>query len=308
MTTKFTPPHFFRKTMATAIFSALIFSASPVLAQSSYATAEEAVAALVAAVKSPGDAALLKVLGKSAKSLVSSGDSVSDQQEREKFLTAYAAAHAMTDKAPGHKILTIGQNEWPLPIPIVQSKAGWQFDLAEGREEMLNRRIGENEWSAIQVIQAFADAQHEYASQDRDSDGVQEFARKIRSAPDQYDGLYWPTSEGEKPSPLGEMAAEAASVGYKRLSFRQQIPYHGYYFRILEAQGKDAPGGARSYLADNKMTGGFAFVAYPAKYGVSGVMSFIINQEGVVYQKNLGPGPAAAKMTKFNPDSSWTKL
>lgn len=310
MMTKFTPTNFCRKTMAAAIFSTLIFSVAPVLAQSSYATAEEAVDALVAAAKSPGTTVLLNVLGKNAKPVLSSGDSVRDRQSREKFLTAYAAAHALTDSAPDRKILTIGQNEWPLPIPIIRNKAGWQFSLAEGLEEILNRRIGENELSAIQVIQAFADAQYEYASQDRDSDGVRQYARKIRSSPDQYDGLYWPSGAGEKPSPLGELAAEAASEGYQRVSFRHQIPYHGYYFRILDGQGKDAPGGAYAYLAGSKMIGGFAFVAYPAKYGVSGVMSFIINQDGVVYQKNLGAktGSVAAKMSKFNPDSSWSKL
>lgn len=310
MTTKSKPTHFCRKAMAAAIFSTMVFSITPAWAQSSYVTAEEAVNALVAAAKSPGDAALLDVLGKSAKPLISSGDSVSDQQTREKFLTAYAAAHALTDVAPDRKILTVGQNEWPLPIPLVQNKAGWRFNLAEGREEMINRRIGENELSAIQAIQAFVDAQLEYASQDRDSDGVRQYARKIRSSPGQYDGLYWPSSEGEQPSPLGEMAAEAASEGYKRISFRQQVPYHGYYFRILDGQGKDAPGGAYSYLAGSKMIGGFAFVAYPAKYGVSGVMSFIVNQDGVVYQKNLGSrtGALAAKMSTFNPDSSWSKL
>ncbi len=310
MMTKFKPTDYCRKAMAAAIASTIMFVATPTFAQSSYATAEEAASALVEALKMPGDTALLNVLGKSAKPLISSGDPVTDRKLREDFLAKYAVAYKLTETAPSRKVLAIGQNEWPLPIPILQSKSGWRFDSAGAREEILDRRIGNNELSAIQAIRAFADAQQDYASQDRDSDGVRQYARRFRSSPDQYDGLYWPTSVGEKPSPLGMLAASAATDGYNRHPSGKPMPYYGYYFRILDGQGKDAPGGAYSYLAGNKMIGGFAIVAYPAKYGVSGVMSFIVNQEGVVYQKNLGSrtGSVAAKMSKFNPDSSWSKL
>lgn len=308
--TKFKSTHYCRQAVAFTLASTILFAAPTALAQSSYATAEDAASALLEAMKAPGDAALLNVLGKSAKPLISSGDKVADQQMREKFLVSYATAHKLEDAAPDRKTLVIGQNEWPLPIPIVQNKSGWRFNLAEGREEILNRRIGANELAAIQAIQAFADAQHDYVSKDRDGDAVRQYARHFRSAPGKHDGLYWPTGEGEEPSPLGALAAGAAAEGYRRDASGKPSPYHGYFFRILDGQGEHAPGGAYSYLAGSKMIGGFAIVAYPAKYGVSGVMSFIVNHNGVVYQKNLGAktGAVAAKMSKFNPDSSWSKL
>lgn len=298
-----------RRVLMAALCVGALF-ASPAMAQNSYPTAEAAAAALAEAMKTPGDDALLAVLGKSAKPLVASGDPVADRNLREKFLAEYTAAHSLKETAPGRSELVIGKNEWPLPLPLVQNKSGWRFNVAAGKEEILNRRIGANELSTIQAIQAMADAQHEYAGQDRDGDGVRSYARRIKSTPGRQDGLYWKPAAGEAPSPLGELAAQAVGKGYKGESTETPQPFYGYYYRILEAQGKSAPGGAYSYLAGDRMIGGFAILAYPAKYGVSGVMSFIINQDGAVYQKNLGGKTAeiAVKQKKFDPDSSWSKL
>lgn len=297
-----------------ALMSALcvtgVLFAPLALAQKSYPTAESAVVALAEAMKAAGDDALLDVLGKSAKPLIASGDPVADRNMREKFVAEYTAAHSLKETAPGRNELVIGKNEWPLPLPLVQNKSGWHFNLAAGKEEIISRRIGANELSTIQAIQAMADAQHEYAGQDRDGDGVRSYARRIKSTPGKQDGLYWQTAAGEAPSPLGELAAQAVGKGYKDENTGAPQPFYGYYYRILDGQGKSAPDGAYSYLVGDRMIGGFAILAYPAKYGVSGVMSFIVNQDGVVYQKNLGAKTAeiAAKQKKFDPDSSWSKL
>ena len=184
-------------------------------------------------------------------------------------------------------VLYLGNEDWPFPIPIVKKNALWHFDAKEGRDEILARRIGKNELSAIQVCLAYVDAQREYAIEDRDGDGLAEYAQKFWSDPGKKNGLYWKTSDGEKPSPLGPLAAEANKQGYTRKEGKP-VPYHGYYYRILKAQGKNAPGGAYDYMVKGKMIGGFALVAYPAKYASSGIMTFIVNHDGVVYQKDLG--------------------
>jgi hypothetical protein len=209
------------------------------------------------------------------------------------------------------RILTVGRDEWPMPIPLVRDAAGWWFDTSRGREEILNRRIGRNELSAVQVCLAYVDAQREYYVRDPDGDALLQYAQRFRSTPGKRDGLYWDVRPDEAPSPLGALVARAEAAGYptKRPS-GGRIPYWGYYYRIVKAQGSHAPGGAYDYVVRGNMIGGFALVAYPAEYGASGVMTFIVSHDGIVYQKDLGPGTAAAvrALTLFDPDPSWSRF
>jgi hypothetical protein len=208
-------------------------------------------------------------------------------------------------------VLSVGEKDWPFPIPLVQAGDRWVFDTRAGKEEILNRRVGENETDTVQTLLAIVDAQREYAMQPRDADGVRKYAEKFASDPGKKNGLYWSTAPGEEQSPLGELVADARAEGYTRKEQKQgPVPYHGYYFRILKKQGKSAPGGAFDYVVKHKMIGGFAVVAYPAVYGSSGVMTFIVNHDGTVYQKNLGRGTArtAAAMASFDPDPTWKKV
>ena len=282
--------------------------ASGAVAQRHFATPEEAATALVDMLRSNDQKALIAILGPGGKSLLSSGDPVSDRRVRERFVALYDEKHKL-DAGGGKVVLKVGPDDFPLAIPIVPDGPTWRFDTAAGKEEILNRRIGQNELNTIQVCLAYVDAQREYYSRDPDGNSLLQYAQRIASRPGKRDGLYWPTKPGEPESPLGPLASRARGEGYSKRS-EQPVPYWGYYYRILTAQGKDAPGGAYSYLAHGQMMGGFALVAYPAQYGVSGVMTFIVNQDGVVYQKNLGPNSAAIAraMKEFNPDSTWTKV
>jgi hypothetical protein len=273
--------------------------------QKAFASPEEAVKALVAAA---GDAkAVLAVLGPEAKALINSGDAVADKEARERFLKAYKEANQLMKSGDDMALLVVGKDEWIFPIPIVKDAAGWRFDTKEGREEILNRRIGRNELSAIKAVQAYADAQRDYYLRNPQNDKLLQYAQKIISTKGKRDGLYFPTKAGEPVSPLGPRFE--SHVAKNKGEPGRPVPYHGYYYRILKAQGPDAPGGAYSYLAQGKMIGGFALVAYPASYGNSGVMTFIVNHEGVVYEKDLGPDTATAvkKTTRFNPDKSWKR-
>ncbi len=281
---------------------ALMGSASQ--AQQSYKTPEDAAAALAAAVKSgPGD--ILKVLGKSAEDIVSSGDEIADNDIRERFMSMYDAKHGI--KVEGNKTATLmlGPDDFPFPIPLINTKAGWEFDTTEGRIEVLRRRIGRNELDAIQTALAYVDAQNEYADKDR-GEGAGVYAQRIVSTPGKTDGLYWPSDKDD--SPLGALAAEASAEGYKAGS--EPRPYHGYYYRVLTQQGASAPGGAMSYIVKGKMIGGFALVAWPADYANSGVVTFIVSHSGVVYEKDLGENTAsiAKSMTSFDPDKTWRKV
>ena len=233
---------------------------------------------------------------------------MSDRRARERFVAAYDDQHRL-EAGGGKVVLVVGRQDFPFPIPIVPDGPSWRFDTAAGKEEIVNRRIGQNELNTIQVCLAYVDAQREYYARDPDGDALLQYAQKFASSPGKRDGLYWPTNPGEPPSPLGPFVARAQGRGLTKRS-ANPVAYWGYYYRILTAQGKDAPGGAYDYLAHGKMIGGFALVAYPAQYGVSGVMTFIVNQDGVVYQKNLGPNSAAIAraMKSFNPDSTWQKL
>jgi hypothetical protein len=275
-------------------------------AQQAYPSPEDAAASLAAAVKTGTRSAILKVLGNEAEDIVESGDDVADAETRQHFLSAYDARHSI--KAEGNKkaTLILGADDFPFPIPLVNNKSGWEFDTAAGRLEILYRRIGRNELDAIQTSLAFVDAQNEYAEKDRTGEGAGVYARRIVSSPGKKDGLFW--RDDRDPSPLGELAAQASAEGYK--VGEQAAPYHGYYFRILTGQGSDAPGGAFNYVVKGKMIGGFALIAYPAEYGNSGVMTFMVNHAGTVYQKDFGKRTEsiAKRITLFDPDQTWKKV
>jgi hypothetical protein len=285
---------------------ALALLSSAALAQQSFSTPEDAAAALAAAVKTGTKRAILKVLGSGAEDIVESGDDVADAEARQRLLAAYDAQHSI--KAEGNKkaALILGADDFPFPIPLVNNKSGWEFDAAAGRLEILYRRIGRNELDAIQTCLAFVDAQNEYAEKDRTGDGAGVYAQRIVSNPGKKDGLFW--RDDRDPSPLGELAAQASAEGYK--VGEQEAPYHGYYFRILKGQGPDAPGGAFYYAVKGKMIGGFALIAWPAEYGNSGVMTFLVNHAGTVYQKDLGKRTQsiAKRINLFDPDQTWKKV
>ena len=279
----------------------------PSSAQERFKTPEAAVEALVAAAKAGDTKALVRVLGPDGKAIASSGDPVADANIRKKFVAAYEAKHEIEREGNGTQTLIIGADDFPFPIPLANKAGEWQFDTAAGLDEILRRRIGRNELAAIQVSIAYVQAQNEYASLDPAGLGSHVYAQRIVSRPGTKDGLYWPTAEGETPSPLGELAAAASAEGYK--AGPKPIPYHGYYYRILTRQGADAPGGAYDYLVNGKMIGGFALLAFPAEYGNSGIMTFMVNQDGTVYQKDLGleTTELARKTDSFSPDQTWSK-
>ena len=274
-----------------------------------FASAEEATAALVAALRAHDSRALVQILGSEARPLVSSGDPVADRRTRDAFIEAYDAANALVPGANGAMTLQIGKDDWPFPIPLVKDGEQWRFDTRAGREEILARRIGRNELFTMQTCLAYVDAQREYYAEDRRGNGVLQYAQKFASTPGKRDGLHWETKAGEPLSPLGSLVAQARKEGYRRDQAGGPTPYHGYFFRILTSQGADAPDGAQDYIVRGQMIGGFGLVAYPAQYGVSGVMTFIVNYDGIVYEKDLGPTTAtiAGAMRAFNPDKSWAK-
>lgn len=275
-------------------------------AQQTFPTPEEAAGALANALRSDDPKQIHSVLGPGSGKVISSGDPVQDAAGRKRFLAAYEASVRIEPSGEGMVTLLIGSEEFPFPFPLMKTAAGWKFDSKVGAEEILNRRIGRNERSAIQVCLAYVDAQREYAIKDRDKAGLLEYAQRFISSPGEHDGLYWETKQGEPASPLGPLSTRAKDQGYNNLGTE---PYHGYYYKILTEQGADNPGGAYSYIVRGKMIGGFALVAYPARWGASGVMTLICNHQGVVYEKNLGKdtGAIAERMTRYNPDASWKK-
>ncbi len=275
-------------------------------AQAVYGSPEEAAKALYQAVKSHDVRLVHRVLGPGSDRLIYTGDRVADRQMGERLIAAYERSVKIEQSGDAKATLLVGDNDFPFPYPLVKTARGWRFDAKAGAEEIINRRIGENEELAIEACLGYGDAQREYAEVDRNGTGLLEYAQKFRSSPGKQDGLYWATAEGEPPSPLGPLFARAKKEGYSTES-AGIVPFHGYYYRILTAQGKDAPGGAYDYMVRGHMIGGFGLVAYPARWGASGVMTFICNQDGVVYQKDLGPDTAkiASKMKLFNPDKSW---
>jgi Protein of unknown function (DUF2950) len=276
-------------------------------AQQRFNTADAAVEALVAAARRGDSKTVVSILGPGSQELVSSGDPVEDANVRQEYLTAYDSQHRIVTESGKPSILVIGQNDWPFPIPIVQRDGQWSFDTAAGREEVLARRIGRNELSTLKAMLAYWDAQNEYADMFKDKTGQAVYAQKIVSSPGKKDGLYWPTSGSEPDSPLGEAVASATQRGYRVGSGEA---YHGYYYKILTSQGPNASGGAVDYIVKGNMIGGFGLVAYPAEYGNSGIMTFIINNDGDIYERDLGDRTAriASRMTTFNPDHTWRKV
>lgn len=283
----------------------------PAPAQRTFATPEEAAAGLADAVRAKNVDDLLAVVGPTSRDWLFTGDRVADTNDWNRFLAAYEEKKTFEKQGDAKVVLDVGDDHWPFPAPIVKRGSKWAFDANAGREEIVNRRVGRNELDAMQTLLAIVDAQREYAATDADHNGFADYARRFRSTPGKKDGLYWPAEAGNGgESPLGPLVATAASEGYgKQIKSEHKAPYHGYYFRILTSQGKDAPGGAYDYMVGDKLLGGFAIVAWPASYRVSGVTTFLVNHEGVVYQKDLGAQTAAiaGSMTRYNPDATWRK-
>jgi hypothetical protein len=289
--------------------SAPLFSSRAETGQT-FATPEEAVAALVSAADAPDARALHDIFG-SAASEMENPDRIQAANEQSEFARALHQATRIVRESDSRCVLEVGDNHWPFPIPLVKNEGRWRFDSRAGKEELLNRRIGKNEVATLRVLRACVEAQREYASEDRDGSGVLKFAQKIISTPGTKDGLYWPPDLDAEHSPLGPLLAKAHSPGQAHQQEDARLssePFHGYFFKILTHQGKDALGGKYSYIINGNMIGGFAFVAWPAFYGESGIMTFIVNQQGRVYQKDLGPKTAisAEAMKEFDPDKTWT--
>ena len=280
-------------------------------AQATYASPDEAVNALIDAVRSENRTeAITKVLGPDGADLANSGDPVADEARRAKFIASFDEAHKIEQAEPAKSVLLVGNDEFPFPIPLVQAGGTWHWDTAAGFDEILTRRVGENELAAIEVMRAYVVAQNEYAEREHNGAGIQ-YARRLMSREGRKDGLYWPAAGADDVSPLGPLVAQAQREGYKRgRSGEGQPAYHGYVYRMLYGQGRNAEGGARDYIVNGRMIGGFALIATPAEYGDSGVMTFVVNQEGDVFQKDLGPksAEAAARIELFDPDSSWSKV
>jgi hypothetical protein len=296
----------FRLLLALSVAVPLAAAAAP---QETFATPEAAVDALMAALKADSDPAMVAIFGEEHKDLIVQSDRAATSATRAKILQAMQALRVLKEPAPNRRVLVIGDQAWPVPIPIVRAGDRWRFATEEGREELINRRIGGNERNAMYVLRAYVDAQRAYAAADRDGDGVLQYAQKLASAPGKHDGLYWPADAAkvEEPSPFGPLIAESAAYleGHKAGD-----PYRGYHFRILTRQGQHAPGGAYNYVINGRMIAGFAMVAYPAAYGESGVMTFIVSHNGKVYEKDLGKESAqvGAKMATFDPGAGWREV
>jgi hypothetical protein len=292
---------------APALAAQTVLAATPA---QSYATPEEALSALVGALRADKLDELQAVLGATSIKLISSGDRSSDAAERRKFLDAYDEQHEFATAAPDHKVLQVGKDRWPLPIPLSLANGRWHFDSQVGAQELVDRRIGRNEIAAIRTALVYVDAQKAFFAFTGER-GEAEYAQHFLSSPGKYDGLYWIPGEGEPDSPLEPLIAQAREEGYPiDHGAAGPRPYHGYLFGILTAQGPDNPDGARSYMKNGRMTEGFALIAWPVSYGASGIMSFIVNHDGIVFQRDLGPQTAAiaSRVTAFDPDIGWAKV
>ena len=294
--------------VATTVKAAL----PPLPAQEGFATPEDAVAALVAAERSGGPASLASVLGPEGERLAVSGDAVADAATRKRFLDAFEQRHELARQDDGTVILQIGEDGWPLPMPLVQAGGQWRFDAGRGAQELVNRRIGRNELTTIRTLLAMVEAQKDFFDRVRRGTGTGAFAGRILSSPGLEDGLYWDAGELGVPSPLGPLVDQALDEGYPGASTinGRPVPYHGYFFRVLTGSGRHAPGGAKAYLRHGAMTDGYAVIAWPASYAVSGVMTFLVDQDGIVFQRDLGSQTAnivaAAKL--FDPDPGWARV
>ena len=271
---------------------------------------EEGFAALVAALRAHDEGRALRVLGTAGRRLIRSGDPVADRAARDRFVAAYDEKREIGRPAPDRAMLQVGSDGWPLPLPMVQRGGSWRFDSAAAGQEIVDRRIGRNELDTIETLRAIADAQADFARTAGRQGAFRAYARRFFSAPGQRDGLYWPTRDDEPESPLGAFVAQASAGGYSQRGGGAPQPYHGYLFRILEAQGPNAPGGAMDYVVNGRMIGGFAVIAVPAQYGVSGIKTFLISHDGVVYEQDLGPDTAreAAAIRAFDPAPGWSPV
>jgi len=279
--------------------------------QLTFETPEQATAALVTALEAKDVATFRRLLGLGAGALVSSGDTVEDRRDREAFLARYRVRHQLVSGGPDDLILQVGEDDWPLPVPLMRRDGRWRFDGDAAVHELQARRIGANELRTIDVMRGFVAAQEDYAAAGHDGAAPGVYAQVLRSEPGRQNGLYWEVAQGEPPSPAGPfLAAAAAEVSRSAAGTSAGAPYHGYIYRMLYSQGPAANGGALEYIVDGKLTGGFALLAYPAEYGMTGVMTFLVNHEGLVWQRNFGDKTAelAAAITQFNPDSSWTPI
>jgi hypothetical protein len=273
-----------------------------------FASPEEAEKALVDAARDNDKNKVSVLFGNQHAQLFSSGDDVEDANNRAEFLKMAEQKSSIENQQADKAILHFGQNDWAFPVPVVNNGGQWRFDAEQGKQEILNRRIGRNELNTLAVMRGYVEAQYEYAAIDRDGDGVGEFATKLRSEPGKFDGLYWEAASGQPESPLGPLVAEAKAVGYKaKGNADSTTPFHGYLYKILTRQGDNVPGGKYDYIINGNMIAGFALVAFPAVYGSSGIMTFVVNHRGKIYQKNLGPKTAelALAMKAYDPDSSW---
>jgi hypothetical protein len=304
--------HYLMRTtiMLVLIASFTVLTACSPAKPQTFETPEAAVQALIEAAQTGEVKPVLKVLGEDAKPLIESGDPVADKNGREEFVAGYNEAHSLDKTVADAITLEVGADKWPFPFPIVKGGDGWHFDSAAGAEELINRRVGENELSTIQSCLAFVDAEREYYMLNVEKSSLQHYASKLISAEGKKDGLYWPTGANEEPSPLGEAFAKARAEGYLQEGEpRKGAPFHGYIYRLLTSQGPNAAGGAYDYLVNDVLLGGFALVAFPAEYGNSGIMTFIVNHDGVVYSQDLGPDTTklALAIDKFDPAPPWKR-
>lgn len=302
-------PRYPAAALAVALAAALLQGCTQhVVAPQEFSSPDQAVAALIAAARADDTTRLLAIVGSDGEDIIVSGDEGADRQGRQKFVALYDEKHYLQSQDGDTVTLVVGNADWPFPVPIVKDDKGWSFDAETGKDEILNRRIGANELAVIQVCKAIGDAQREYALRDPEGTGAHPYAQQFRSDPEKRNGLYWPVAEGEPLSPLGELVMQAAGEGYK-LRKEGPTPYHGYFYRILKAQGPNAPDGQLDYMVNGKMVLGFAILAYPADYGNSGIVTFTMGPNGVVYQKDLGKdtADAAKSLNTFDPGEGWKK-
>lgn len=292
---------------ALAVTTLLMLPTPTHAAQRTFASADDAMNALVAAAGAGDRAELKAIFGPAAERVLTSGDDVADKEARDSFVARAAERKHLQFVGDDFAVVSVGNDDWPFPIPLVRTREQWSFDTRAGEEEVKNRRVGRNELYTIQIMREYVSAQREYARIRKSVDGVAEYAQRLRSTPGKRDGLYWDTQDADAESPLGPLLASASREGYRPGTSATPQPFHGYIYKLLTAAGPNAPGGARSYIKEGKMTGGFALLAYPVRYGSSGVTTFIVNNQGVVFEKDLGPRTEAiaSKTTAYDPDGSW---
>jgi hypothetical protein len=305
-----------KPTFASALIAAAVAAtvscarSEPQPQQQMFGSAEEAVHALAKVVQAADVQQLTAIFGPDSKELVDTSDPITARRNRETFSAAFTEGWKLVDAENGARTLVIGNEDWPFPVPLVKDGNRWRFDTAAGKAEVLARRVGRNELAVIRICTTYVAAQRRYAEHGHDGKPARLYAQNFRSEPGKENGLFWPEVKGKPLSPLGDLVAEASDEGYVAGEKAQRAPFHGYRFKILTAQGPAAPGGAKSYVANGDMSGGFALVAWPDEYDLTGVMTFIVNQDGVIHEKDLGADSAAtaSKMTEYNPDESWKRV